>query len=282
MILGAFTLIKNEAPWVGFCVLAAKNIVDEWVFFDGNSTDGTIEILEYLRDKKGLPIKLFKGQDPKDLRDDYVRIFNDCLGQVKSQYAWFLHPDMILLKARKPAIHPGPLCFSVELRSFAGEPNGEILEYREGRMPKWKSIMRNALGLHYHGWYGAVDEDMYFKNITGNQYKAYADWRRCPFDIVESGIELAHYSDVRPYARRSGRMITCLENQGHTPEGAREFAQQHPRVTLKSGGPFGRFSFSPAGPPPAIFGEHATELATVIGKKPEDFCPIPLEVSCRV
>src|SRR5882672_11612172 len=116
MSLGAYTIIRNEAAWVGFCVMAAKEVVSEFVFFDGNSNDGTVQLLEYIAKKYKIDIKITLDQDPKDLRDDYVKVFNDCLKQVKSDYAFFLHPDMIVV-GNKGIPKKGPMAYYTKMRT---------------------------------------------------------------------------------------------------------------------------------------------------------------------
>ena len=266
MNLGAFTIIKNEANWVGFCVLAAKDHVKEFVYFDGNSTDGTPELLDYLRKKYGLNIKVVRDQDPKDLQDDYVRVFDDCLKQVKSDYAFFLHPDMIMTKGPSKSLPP-VAAYSCNMRSFAGDPGGDIFEFTEGRTNKWKNIMQNAFGLHYFGHYGAQNEDMYFSAMTEKEHELYDSFDKYPYEVFDSGIELFHYSDVRPYPRRLSRMVTCLKNQNPGTDTNFEYAaKNHPRVSLQENSVFGNFKLSPALEYPEVFTKHGQEIADVLGK----------------
>lgn len=241
MSIGTFTIIKNEAPWIAAHLLRIIPYVDECVLFDGNSTDGTVEIIESIRDyeENGHKIRLVKGKDPKDLKDDYVRVFNECLRSVQSDLAWFLHPDMnvqnpeqILLIKDSPAI-----AISTYMRSFGGEPGGPLHEIH-GRATEWKNIyrLRNPdLGAHYHGHYGAWNEDVYFSAITGDDHALYADHSRYPYDVVKSGLDVLHFSDVRPLARRIERMNVCLENQNKPTEKIADIAANHPRVTLAEG-----------------------------------------------
>jgi len=49
MSLGSFILIKNESQWIAPHILRVLPFIDQMVFFDGNSTDGT---LEYLKGRK--------------------------------------------------------------------------------------------------------------------------------------------------------------------------------------------------------------------------------------
>lgn len=283
--LGAFTIIKNEAHWVGFCLMACRPFVNEFVYFDGNSTDGTVELLKYIKKKYKIRIRLFEGMDPKDLQEDYVRIFNECLKQVKSDYAMFLHPDMVSVDSF-PDLSDQELAYFVTMRSFAGEPGKTLYEIMEGRKSRWKSIMRNDLGLHYYGHYGAAEEDMYFQEITGPEHCLFDNFAMYPYRIQDSGIRLNHYSDVRPLERRMNRMATCLTNQrkGMSREEALKLAAEHPRVSFRNSEIFGKFEFREptAEAYPAVFLRHAEEFAKVVGKTKEEFCPIPLEEALHV
>lgn len=281
MTLGSFCIVKNEARWIGFHILAALPHVDEMVFFDGNSTDGTVEIIQHLQSKYQEvreKVRLYINCDPKDLKDDYVRVFNECLKAVTTDYAWFLHPDMIVLDG--PRDIGAHLAYSVRMRNLGGDPGGPILEFVEGRSKSWKTIMKNDLGIHYFGHYGAWNEDMYFSEVTGDEHQYHHEHGDYPFDVGDSGIRLLHYSDVRPHARRLERMIRVLETQqpALTPEARELLARQHARVSLSPHGVFTGFLLKPFTDNPAVFREHAAELAAVLGVKPEELCPVPLEV----
>lgn len=237
MSLGTFTLIKNEAPWIAAHILRVLPFVDEMVFLDGNSTDGTLEIIKEIacEHENGYRIRLVGNKDPKDLQDDYVRVFNLALNAISTDLAWFLHPDMwvvnpenILMVRQSPAV-----AMSTAMRSFGGEPGGQLYEIK-GRAEEWKNIyrVRNPdLGAHYFGHYGAWNEDVYFKAITGDQHVLHTNHGNYPYTVVKSGLEVLHFSDVRPHARRLDRMKKCLANQGNDIS----LAERHPRVTLKDG-----------------------------------------------
>lgn len=244
MSIGSFCLIKNEREWIAQHVLCVLPWLDEMVFFDGDSTDGTTEILWRIRrdHPSGSKIKIFSGCDPKDLKDDYVRLSNEAMRSLSTDWAMFLHPDMIVENPEQFAVlkdSPG-IAMSCDIRSFAGEPGGDLLEL-SGRSEHWKNIyrLRNPeMGAHYFGHYGAWNEDVYFHDITGNDHKLYNDHSRYPYEVIRSGLKIMHFSDVRPYSRRLGRMLTCLENQGWPNRMSREEvevkAKTHPRVCLMS------------------------------------------------
>lgn len=243
-MIGSFTLIRNEAQWIAGHLSAWLPVLSQMVFFDGNSTDGTLEIIEAVKrdHPQGQKIKLVKDRDPKDLQDDYVRIFNECLWAVDCDLALFLHPDMLPAKVPANFDHlPGAIAASVKMRSFAGEPGGKLYEIK-GRGEAWKNIyrLRNPdLGAHYWGHYGHSDEDVYFRAITGNKHEHYGtEFHAYPYMVMDSGLEVLHYSDVRTPARRLDRMVKCLMNNGYDYERARLKALSHPRVTLKDGDGF--------------------------------------------
>jgi len=272
MSLGTFSLVKNESRWIAAHILRVLLYVDEMVLFDGDSTDGTIEIIEAIQKEhtQGYKIKLYKHRDPKDLAEDYVRMSDECMKSLSTDLAWFLHPDMFvlnpdqILKARQSKA----VALSCRMRSFAGEPDGELMEI-VGRADAWKNIYRLKnpdLGAHYFGKYGEVVEDVYFREITGDTHERFLKIDQYPYAVEDSGIEVLHFSDVRPHARRLDRMVKCFLNQGGTLKEATEQAARHPRVTLKDGGDF---TFVPAQYPPAMvamnasYSHHRKEIALV-------------------
>lgn len=277
MSLGIFSIVKNEASFIGFSVMSFKDIVSSFVYFDGNSTDGTVELLEYISKKYKVNIEIVKDQDPKDLKDDYVRVFDECLNTLKTDYAFFAHPDMICV-SHKGAPPKGPFAYSTAMDSFCGDPQGWISRFTEGRTDKWKNIMIRDFGLHYFGHYGVSNEDMYFKDITGSDHVLHTDFSKYPYKVHDSGIKINHYSDVRPYRRRLTRMASCLRNEfpNFTQEAAEEVASSHPRVTLEPHFKYPQFKFEPATKHPEVFTNHNSEFASVLGKKPEEFCLLPL------
>ncbi len=242
--VGTFTLIKNEIRFIQAHLRSWLPHVDEMVFFDGNSTDGTLEILR--RYARGGRVKLFEDKDPKNLTDDYVRLFNECLRSLSTNYAIFAHPDMILADPGNIRQLGDSVAYTMGIRSFAGDPDGQLYEIIEGRGRRWKNIyrLRNPdLGCHYHGAYGSIDEDCYFTQITGDEHRAMwgvdgMDFAAFPYCIKDSGINCLHYSDVRPIERRIDRMVKCLVNQGWTADKARTEAENHPRVTFKDNDDF--------------------------------------------
>lgn len=255
MSIGTFIITKNERPWIGAHVLRLLPHVDEMVFFDGNSNDGTLDLLEAIRETHhdGAKIRLFKDRDPADLNGAYVALFDSCLREVRSDWAWFLHPDMHVVNPeaiRAAAAREGVAQF-VRMDSYAGDPGHELLRIAEGRGDIWKTIFRLRrpdLGAHYFGHYGAQNEDVYFREITGDTHDHHGGAiERYPYQVPDSGIEVMHFSDVRPYRRRLERMERALLAQGWAPAAAQDYAPHHPRVHLTDGQ---GFRFLPAEYPP--------------------------------
>lgn len=258
MKLSTFCLIKNEMRFIAYHVLSFLDHVDEMVFFDGNSTDGTVEALTYLQAEhpKGRRIRLFTGKDCTDLCGDYVRLFNEALAQCQSEYIAFIHPDMIPVNPAVLRCARGwdALVYSAGLRSFSHDMHTEITKGRRGW---WKAWHKNTMGLHYHGFYGVNEEDMYYRDITGNNYAVLPEPGYYPYEIKDSGLVLNHYCEVKDYNRRLDKMVKSIRNQGYglAESAILEMAKAHPRVTLKSGdSPFGVFEYKRClDPLPAIF-----------------------------
>ena len=245
---GSYTLILNEGKWIGPHLASWLPWLAEMVFYDGGSTDGTVEIIRNFQknSKHGHKIKLFEDKNPSNLREAYVEMFDKCLHDLSTDLAIFGHPDMILIDpGNLPDLGDG-LAYKSHMESFAGEPHGELLRIN-GRGEWWKHCMRLRnpdLKLHYFGFYGAANEDTYLGEITGDSHDHYGtEFHKYPYPVIDSGIRINHYSDVRTYERRLGRMTTCLIHQGHRPAIAEALAKAHPRVTLKNGN---GFSFEPS------------------------------------
>ena len=265
MKLSCFIIIKNEAEYVGYCIMSILPYIDEFVFCDGNSTDGTIEIIEYIKKKydKDNKIKLFKNKDCKDLRDDYVKLFNWTLKQCSGDYVWFLHPDMIVVNPeiiRQELEKEEAIRYSIKMVSFAGD-HKHI--WTEGRTDTWATIFANKHGLHYWGWYGDANEDLYFRDITGSEHILYKTIPYLSYEIVNTKITAYHYCDTKPYKRRLGRMRNVLNNYVNINKDlVNQIALSHPRVTLQKGVVDGRkfeiekFRLSE----PKIFGQYKEEF----------------------
>ena len=236
--IGSFTLIKNDVNFIKAHLDAWLPFLHIMVFLDGRSTDGTLEILRTYAIKNP-KIILIEDKDPKDLKDDYVRLFDEALHTLNTNLCIYLHPDM--LPENPTVLNDLPddvIAGTFNVQSFAGEPGGPIYKIF-GRGTRWKNIYRLTnpnLGAHYYGHYGAHNEDVYFSEITGDAHEYHGQaFEKYPYPVFDSTLVINHYSDVRSYARRLERMERCLVNQGHSLEAARRMAPKHPRVSLESG-----------------------------------------------
>ena len=266
MTIGSFCLVRNEREWMAPHLASWLPYLDEMVLYDGNSTDGTLDIIERFKKESahGYKIKLFKDRDPRDLKDDYVKLFNDCLHELSTDLAAFIHPDFFLVDPGGIRNLDGGISYTMHLESYAGEPGGELYKIERGRSKTWKNIftLRPNLGVHYFGHYGAANEDCYYSEITGDEHKHYGNkFGYYPYPVVDSGIRALHFSDVRPHARRLGRMVTCLLNQNYPKDQAELLAPTHPRVTLQDND---WFKFVPA-EYPAEFLAAQKEVSSVPG-----------------
>lgn len=231
-------------------------------FFDGNSTDGTLDVIKDFQKyhPHGKKIILVEGMDPGDVsgegKDAYTRMFNECMWTLPTDLAFFNHPDFIPMNPEVLAtMNRDGVAYSVHMDSFGGDPDGQLYKIN-GRDPAWKCIyrLRNPnLGGHYFGAYGAWNEDVYFEALTGEAHDHYgSDFRHYPYAVVSSGLLVNHYSDVRTRQRRLERMLKVLANQGHPAERLMDIANKHPRVTLQDGKDLigSPFTFEPATYPP--------------------------------
>lgn len=231
-------LVKNEIAWIEEHVRNAAPHLDEMVFFDGNSTDGTLEVLREARDRSP-HIVLVENRDPRNLREDYVRLFNEALRTLKTDWAFFLHPDMWIENPEKLAEIKNwdGTAMSVAMESYAGDPGAQLYRIEAGRSKAWKCIYRlhnPDLGAHYYGDYGVHNEDVYFSEITDTDHQFHGkNFENYPYEVADSGLKIHHFSDVRSYERRLKRMETCLLNQGCPPDWAHSAAKSHPRVSLQ-------------------------------------------------
>jgi len=236
MKISVFTVVKNEIDYIGYCIMSLLPHVDEFVYFDGNSTDGTLELIKHIQKKYDVEnkIKLYENKDCIDLKQDYTRLFNECLNECTGDYVWFLHPDQIVINPDiiRSQIDGTAIRYNTNMVSFSGDREHIIIE---GRSNKWATIFKKDFGLHFYGTYGHQNEDFYFRDITGNEHIIYAAIKYLPYEIKNTDIQVYHYCDTKPYTRRYDRMVKILLNNGRHITRAVEEAKIHPRVTLSTG-----------------------------------------------
>ncbi len=271
MKLSAFSIVKNEAQFIGYGLMSILPHVDQVVYADGNSTDGTLEILHHIKKKyAGGKLKILEMMDFKDFKDDYVRVFNELMEQCDGRYLWYCHPDMILREPGRIADigKDGALAYYVNMRSFGGEDLD--LEITKGRTDKWKTIMRNDFDLHYWGHYGHPHEDMYFKDITGDHHLVHRHMMDYPFEVKDLGMQIEHYCECKPRKRREEKMETVLRTVGGATNdiAIKDVLANHPRIHLQTQKtPWGDFEFKPrADALPDVFAKYKDEFSAVLGR----------------
>lgn len=263
--------VKNEAKFIGYSIMAVLPYVHEFVYACAKSNDGTDELLDYIKDtyaKDKLTI-LRKPEYDFNVHDmkAYNQSFNDCIEKATGDLVWFLHPDMIVTNPEKIKDLGKGLAWYVHMNSYAKDMNTKIVQ---GRTTRWKNIHAKKFGLHYYGGYGSQNEDFYHRDITGGKYDHHGDrFGAYPFRVLDSGINVNHYCELKDFSRRLDKMMKCLETlyPGSDPEAIREMALAHPRVTLEqSSEMFGKFAFSESNDPvPDVFERHKDEFDKILG-----------------
>lgn len=270
MTIAVIGPVLNESQFIGFSIMAAHPYVTEFIYaVSPKSNDGTIEILRHIAKNYGNVRILLQSKYDFNPHDEkaYNTAFNDCIDQTRCENVWFLHPDMIVTKWQD--LEPGPLAWTTKMTSYANDLSTVITK---GRCAEWKNIHRKKFGLKYLGGYGSQNEDFYHTDITGNSLKHYgSDFKKYPFQVATSGIELNHYCENKPYSRRYEKMKLCLKTlYPHYSDGViEEMASQHPRVTLEqSSTRFGQFEFEESKEAvPEIFNKYEAEFAPYMKEK---------------
>ena len=269
MRISAFSVIKNEAQFIGYGLMSILPYVDEVVYFDGNSTDGTLRLLDHIKTKYDSQnkIKVFLDKDFKDFKEDYVRVFNECMKACTGDYLFYIHPDIILTDPGKLIDRKNwnELAYYTNIRSFAGEDLD--LEIVKGRTDKWKTIMKNCLGLKYWGHYGHTHEDMYHTAITGDRHVVYKNMKDYPYVVGDSGIKIWHFCECKPRKRREQKMETVIRTNIKSDEVfVKDALVNHPRIHLQNQkGIWGYFEFTQrVDPLPDVFAKHKDEFEAVL------------------
>lgn len=271
--------VLDEAPWIGYSIMAALPWMHEFIYaLDEKSSDGTRELLRYVKDHyahEKLVILEHPNFHPLDMKA-YNAAFNRCIGVSTGQACMFLHPDMIITKG--VLLKQGPQAWFTHITSFAGDMQTVITK---GRATLWKNIHARRFGLHYFGAYGSQNEDFYHADVTGKSYKHFGtEFSKYPFEVTDSGIGINHYCEVKGYRRRLEKMKFCLKTLAPNASEAviEESAVQHPRVSLEpSSLRFGEFKFEPtADPLPEVFQKYPEFQSFA---KKEDAWPFPAQQS---
>jgi glycosyltransferase involved in cell wall biosynthesis len=262
--------VLNEVEWIGYSIMACLDDMHEFIYaLDEKSSDGTRDLLFHVKQKyahEKLTILDTPNFHPLDM-GPYNKSFNDCIAKATGEAVMFLHPDMILLNANViKDINPVPLAWTVGMTSYAGDMQTVITK---GRADRWKNIHARKFGIHYYGAYGSQNEDFYHTAITGKSYKHYgSEFSKYPFQVVDSGLQINHYCENKPYKRRLEKMKLCLKTlapYAHD-EAIEESAVHHPRVTLEqSSSRFGEFKFEKSTVEiPDVFSKYSDEFTQFI------------------
>lgn len=276
MKISVFSPVKNEVDFIGYSVMSVLPYVHEIIYGVAPSDDGTVELLNHLKanhDTEG-KLKIFAGGpgepnwdfDPLDMKA-YNDSYNFLIEQATGEAVWFLHPDMIVTNpeqiGKQEDVNLSALAWWTNISSFARDQKTEIVA---GRTKRWKNIHMKDYGLHYFGGYGSQNEDMYFREITGDAYRHHGDeFQEYPFEVADSGINVNHYCELKSYKRRLEKMVRCLKTlYPNTPDQhIQDMAAQHPRVTLEASSlRFGTFRFAPSQKPiPSVFELYHSEFS---------------------
>ena len=241
--------VKNEVQFIGYSIMAVLPYVHEIIYACAKSTDGTDELLDYVKGKyAGDKLTILREDgydfDVKDMKA-YNKSFNDCILKATGDACWFLHPDMIVTNPEAIEKIPNSVAWFTNMDSYAKNFTTKIVNWRTSR---WKNIHLKKFGLHYYGEYGSQNEDFYHKDITGNSYFHFGGHMgNYPFRVLDSGIKVNHYCELKDFSRRYEKMVNCLNTlyPGSEKETIQEMALAHPRVTLeKSSEQFGNFEFA--------------------------------------
>lgn len=252
--------------------MAALPHIHEFIYLlDEKSDDGTRDLLVHIKSKyanEKMVVLEHPTFHPSNMAA-YNAAFNRGIKEMTGDAAFFLHPDMIITDGPKDGIPEGALAWWTHITSYAGDMNTVITK---GRTDKWKNIQAKKMGLHYFGGYGSANEDFYHSDITGKSYKHYgSEFSKYPFLVMNSGIKINHYCELKDYKRRLEKMKLCLKTLYPTlsSEKIEEMAIAHPRVTLKSSSlQFGNFEFSDSQePPPDVFIRYEKEFGAFIKKE---------------
>ena len=242
--------LKNEAPWIGYSVMAAYPGIHEFIYaVDPLSDDGSLEILQDLQNELGKDKVRFMADkefsfDPMD-RAAYNNAFNACIEASTGEACFFLHPDMIVENPGVLLDLPlHALAWYTTITSYAGDFQTVI---SKGRGTKWKNIHRKQFGLHYYGGYGSRNEDFYHSDITFEAHDFHgSNFGKYPFQVADSGLFVNHYCELKSYKRRLEKMRLCMKTQypGLKDSAIDDMAANHPRVHLTDQkGIYGEFVF---------------------------------------
>lgn len=257
--------VLNEVDFIGYSIMSCLDQMHEFIYaLDEKTDDGTRDLLNDIKSKyahEKLIVLETPNFHPSDTKA-YNAAFNVCIDAMSGEAAYFYHPDMIIQNPEALLTMPPALAWWTNVRSYAGDFQTVITK---GRCDKWKNIHVKKFGLHYYGGYGSQNEDFYHSEISGKSYRHHGiDFKKYPFSIRDSGIQVLHFCELKEYSRRLEKMKRCLRTQ--YPEVSEEWIEEkaahHPRVTLEaSSRHFGEFEFTKIETPvPAVIEKYRNEF----------------------
>lgn len=274
MRISVIAPVKNEALFVGYSIMSILPYIHEIILTCASSSDGTDEILDYIKHKYAFEkLRIVRKREYDWNTNDmasYNKAYNDAIELATGDAVWFYHMDMVCTNPEAiPGVKTGPLAWWTTLTSYAGMDT----VITRGRASRWKNIHAKKFGLHYYGAYGSQNEDFYHSDITGKSYVHNGEsFGAYPFRVSDSGIKVNHYCEAKGYARRLEKMKSCLRNlyPGMLESAVSEVAANHPRVSLEasSGDMFGKFEFKKTDvPPPSVFEKYKGEFDSILRGK---------------
>ncbi len=111
MLLSAITMVKNEEEFVGYAILSMIDYIDQLIVVDGGSTDGTVDIINNIRQHHDPDNKITYWEDHRP-KNQLICTRNDMVNACKGDWILRLEGDEVytnhnaqkvrrLLKSRK-------------------------------------------------------------------------------------------------------------------------------------------------------------------------------------
>jgi glycosyltransferase involved in cell wall biosynthesis len=263
--ISAFSFCGNEVSYIGYSTMSLLPYVDEVIWADGNSNDGTLDLIKHIQtqydpEKK---VKLFEGFLFENYREDYDEKFNWLLKRCSGDWVIFNHADMVWLDPWKirpllEAIHEDDFIWGlrVNFRSFIND-RWHCMEENDYT---WPLIYKNAHGLHHRGAYGTPYEDFYFEDGLRHDIRSS---RRDSEEIriFHSSIWMHHYRSCKPEWQRLDKMVKQFKATfpEKSLEECTQLAKQHPYIDQRK-----LRTWSYNGPQPRVFEQYESEFSGFI------------------
>jgi len=168
------TVVKNEARFLWFSVLSVIDHLDKLLLWDTGSTDGTLEIIEKLRER--YPDKILFKQRKQETVEDFANVRQEMLDETDSDWILMLDADEIWWKESIKRVVDLIQNKGNELESIIVPtilPVGDMFHRQEEKAGRYKlaghvghyslrAVNMSIPGLHSfgkHGVWGWVDEE---------------------------------------------------------------------------------------------------------------------------